>query len=103
MQAKLFVGNLPYQASEDDLKSLFGDFGSVLEINLVRDKYSGQSKGFAFIQLGSGDEAEKALVLDGQDFMGRKISVSEARPPKKDFRSDSRRPGGRDNRNHRSY
>ncbi len=103
MQAKLFVGNLSYQASEEDLKTLFGDFGSVLEINLVRDKYSGQSKGFAFVQFGSEEEAEKALAMDGQDFMGRKIAVSKARPPKNDFKGGSRRPGGRDQRNRRPY
>ena len=104
MQSKLFVGNLSYQATENDLKTLFGEY-SVAEINLICDKYSGQSKGFAFVQLGSVEEAQKALALDGQEFMGRKISVSEAKPPKQDFNRGPRNSsgGGRDFRQNRRY
>lgn len=90
MQAKLYVGNLAFNASEDDVKALFVKYGTVMEVNIIRDKYTGQSKGFGFVQLGSGSEAEKALELDGQEFMGRKIAVSEARPQKERSRDSGR-------------
>jgi RNA recognition motif-containing protein len=95
MQAKLYVGNLSYSASEEDLKSLFKNYGNVLEVNIVRDLYSGQSKGFAFVQLETSTEAEKALELDGQEFMGRRLAVSEARPPKRENRPRQRGHFGR--------
>ena len=93
MEAKLYVGNLSFNATEDDVKPLFQKYGTVVEVNLVRDRYSGQSKGFAFVQMASGSEAQKALELNGQEFMGRSLTVSEARP-KQD--SQNRGKGGFD-------
>lgn len=81
MQAsKLYVGNLNYNASEEDIKQLFAKYGSVTSATIIRDSYSGQSKGFGFVEMSSSEEAEKALEQNGSDFMGRNITVSEARP-----------------------
>ena len=80
MQNKLYVGNLSYQASEGDLQTLFGKHGTVSSVNIIRDSYSGQSKGFAFIEMASSTEAEAALQENGAEFMGRNLTVSEARP-----------------------
>ena len=80
MQAKIYVGNLSYQAAEEDLKNLFAPFGTVQSIDIIRDRYTGQSKGFAFVEMASSQEVQKALSLNGSDFLGRNINVSEARP-----------------------
>ena len=96
MQAKLYVGNLSYQASEDDLRKLFGGYGAVANATIIRDRFSGQSKGFGFVEMQSGEEAQKALALNGQDFMGRSLTVSEARPPREGGERDS--GGGRGGR-----
>ncbi len=80
MQAKLYVGNLNYNASEEDIKQLFAKYGSVSSVTVIRDSYSGQSKGFGFVEMSSSEEAEKALEQNGTEFMGRNITVSEARP-----------------------
>ena len=92
MEPKLFIGNLSYQVGDEDLKQLFAQCGTVQSAEVVKDKYSGQSKGFAFVVMGSPQEAEKALSLNGTDLLGRAINVSEARPPKPRDR-DSRRGG----------
>ena len=78
--SKLYVGNLNYNASEEDLKELFAKYGSVSSATIIRDSYSGQSKGFGFVEMSSSEEAEKALEQNGGDFMDRNITVSEARP-----------------------
>ncbi|HNV86617.1 MAG TPA: RNA-binding protein [Candidatus Omnitrophota bacterium] len=80
MQTKLYVGNLNYSAKEEDLKNLFAQYGTVQKVSLISDKYSGQSKGFGFVEMTTSEEAEKALDMNGKDFMGRSIIVSEARP-----------------------
>lgn len=89
MQSKLYVGNLNYTVSESDLYSLFQKYGEVVSVNLIKDKYTGQSKGFAFVEMGNAALAEKALAENGNALMGRNITVSEARP-KKDFDDRSR-------------
>ncbi len=86
--AKLYVGNLNYNATEEDIKELFGKFGSVSSVTIIRDSYSGQSKGFGFVEMSNPEEAEKALEQNSLDFMGRNITVSEARP------QEPRRSGG---------
>lgn len=91
MQPKLYVGNLNYAVKEADLQTLFGKYGEVKAVNLITDKYSGQSKGFAFVEMASVADAEKALAENGNEFMGRALTVSEARPPKQ---FDDRRGGG---------
>ena len=87
MQAKLYVGNLSYNATEEELNSLFSKFGTIQSAEIIKDRYTGQSKGFAFVQMSSSEEAQKALELNGSDFLGRNINVSEARP-------QERRTGG---------
>jgi cold-inducible RNA-binding protein len=76
---RLFIGNLSYQAKESDLKNLFGKYGHIQSVDIVVDRRSGQSKGFAFIEMGSAADATKALALNGTDVLGRAITVSEAR------------------------
>lgn len=80
MQTKLYVGNLNYNASEEEIKQLFEKYGNVSSVTIIRDSYSGQSKGFGFVEMSSSEEAQKALEQNGQEFMGRNLNVSEARP-----------------------
>ena len=82
MQTKLYVGNLNYSTTDKDLYDLFGPYGEVRSVNLIKDKFTGQSKGFAFVEFAGADQAEKALEQNGKDFMSRSITVSEARPQK---------------------
>ena len=83
MGNKLFVGNIDWNATEDDLKNLFSQHGTVEEAVIVKDKFSGRSKGFGFVTFASEDEAKAAMeALDGHDLNGRKIAVKEALPPK---------------------
>ncbi len=81
---KLYVGNVPFQATEEDLGSWFSQAGvTVANITLVRDRFSGQPRGFAFVELNSDEEADRAIqALNGQNFMGRNVVVNEARSPR---------------------
>ena len=89
MAKKLYVGNLTYDVREDDLLALFGQYGEVLSAQIIMDRDTGRSKGFAFVEMQSGaDEAINAL--NGQDFKGRDLTVNEARP-----REDRGGGGGR--------
>ncbi len=77
----LYVGNLPYRITEDQLRDAFGEFGQVTSCTIVKDKVTGQSKGFGFLEMPEGSEAAAAIAqLNGRDLMGRKINVNEARP-----------------------
>ncbi len=90
MATKLYVGNLSYNTTEGDLKELFEQVGTVASCNLVLDKFTDKSRGFAFVEMGSQDEANKAIAeLDGKDVDGRNLRVNEARP-----REDRPRGGG---------
>ena len=81
MGAKLYVGNLPYSVTEEKLQEHFSRHGSVVSARVITDKFSGQSKGFGFVEMGSSEEAERATAaLNGTEFEGRTIVVSEARP-----------------------
>ena len=81
MEKKLFVGNLPYEATEDQLKEAFSAHGTVESVRIITDKFSGRSKGFAFIEMSSEDEAQACIdKLNNSDFSGRSIIVNEARP-----------------------
>ena len=81
MGAKLYVGNLPYSVTEESLQRHFAQFGAVLSARIISDKFSGRSKGFGFVEMSSDDDAERATsALNGKDFEGRNIVVSEARP-----------------------
>lgn len=81
MATKLFVGSLPFSTTSEELKEVFAKAGSVVEANVVMDKMTGRSRGFGFVEMGSEDEAKKAITeLNGTEVDGRKIFVSEARP-----------------------
>lgn len=88
MESKLYVGNLSYDTTEDELRSLFGQAGAVEAVEVIKDRDTGSSKGFAFVTMASAADAEKAIsTLDGQALGNRNIRVSVARPREE-------RPGG---------
>jgi RNA recognition motif-containing protein len=81
MPRKLYVGNLPYNTTEQDLESLFASAGTVDTVNLMRDMATGRARGFAFVEMGSDEEAQQAIsMLNDKDFGGRNLTVNEARP-----------------------
>jgi len=78
---KLYVGNLPYQTSEEDLRTLFSQYGNVESVAVITDRETGRSKGFGFVEFGDDTEARNAIsALSGQEFGGRALTVNEARP-----------------------
>ncbi|MHC4396123.1 MAG: RNA recognition motif domain-containing protein [Planctomycetota bacterium] len=86
----IYVGNLSRETTEDDLRQAFADFGQVESANIIKDKFSGESRGFGFIEMPSKQEAEKAIEeMNGKDLMGRALNVNEARP-----RTERRGGGG---------
>ena len=80
MQQRLYVGNLSYDAKEEELRTLFSKYGTVQSVSLISDRRTGRSKGFAFVEMSTGEESQKALELNGTDFMGRALQIAEARP-----------------------
>jgi len=81
MGKKLYVGNLPYDVSDDKLSEMFSQAGTVESAKVITDKYSGQSKGFGFVEMSTEDEAKAGIEKwNGQDVGGRKLNVNEARP-----------------------
>lgn len=79
----IYVGNLNFKLSEDDLKSIFEEFGAVSSVKIITDKYSGRSKGFGFVEMDNDDEAKAAIDgLNGKEIETRVIVVNEARPRK---------------------
>lgn len=83
MNKKLYVGNLLYEVTDEDLKTHFSSVGAVVTATVIKFRDSGRSKGFGFVEMSTEDEAKKAIeTLNGQDFKGRKLVVSEARPPR---------------------
>jgi cold-inducible RNA-binding protein len=81
MATKLYVGNLPFKIREEDLQSLFQQAGAVESVNIIRDKFSGQSRGFGFVEMTSPEDAEKAIqTFNGHSMDNREIVVNEARP-----------------------
>ena len=80
-QARLFVGNLSFQTGENDLQDYFAQAGAVCSVNLMLDKATGKSRGFAFVEFATPEEAQKAIEqFHDKDFQGRKITVNVARP-----------------------
>ncbi|HTL70680.1 MAG TPA: RNA-binding protein [Candidatus Eisenbacteria bacterium] len=79
MQKKLYIGNLSFNASQDDLQGLFSQYGSIDEVSIITDRQTGRPKGFAFVRFASEDDAQRALEQNGRDFMGRPLQVTEAR------------------------
>jgi RNA recognition motif-containing protein len=95
MENKLYVGNLPYTATEDDLKNHFSQAGTVTSVALIKDRATGRAKGFGFVELSTAEEAQKAITMfHGQDFMGRTITVNVARPREERPRNMGDRRGG---------
>ncbi|NLI15544.1 MAG: RNA-binding protein [candidate division Zixibacteria bacterium] len=92
----IYVGNLSYQTTEDELKSTFEQFGQVASVRIVKDKFSGDSKGYGFVEMGSKEEAAAAISgLDGKELNGRTLKVNEARPREQGGRGGNReRRGG---------
>ncbi len=87
----IYVGNLSHEVTEEDLKEAFEVFGEVDTVKVIKDKYSGQSKGFGFVEMPAKAEAQSAIEgLNGKDLKGRSLNVNEARP-----RSEGRRGGAR--------
>jgi RNA recognition motif-containing protein len=87
----IFVGNLSPNVTEDDLKETFKAFGQLESVKVIKDRYSGESRGFAFVEMPSKDEATAAIIaLNGTDLKGQSLNINEARP-----RSDNRSGGGR--------
>ena len=81
MSTKLYVGNLPYQTTEADLQTLFEGSGQVASINVVRDRATGQARGFAFVEMSDAEGAQKAIKeLDRHEYGGRNLTVNEAKP-----------------------
>lgn len=83
MNKKLYVGNLVYECTDDELKNVFAQVGDVVTAAIVRFRDSGKSKGFGFVEMSTEEEAQKAIdTFNQQDYKGRKMIVSEARPPR---------------------
>jgi cold-inducible RNA-binding protein len=91
----IYVGNLPYEVTEDDLRSAFQPFGQVDTVNIIKDRYTGRSKGFGFVEMPSEAEARAAIgALNGHELKGRTLNVNEART-RDDSGRGGRRPEGR--------
>jgi len=89
----IYVGNLSYQTSEEELQTAFGNHGEVSSVSIIRDRFSNQSKGFGFVEMANADEAQAAIdSLNGAELRGRQIRVNEARP--RGERSGNRGGGG---------
>ena len=91
----LYVGNLPYRLTEDQLRQAFEEFGEVASCTIIMDRTTGQSKGFGFVEMPNDNEAKAAIAgLNGRELQGRKINVNEARP--REEGGGGRRPPDRD-------
>jgi RNA recognition motif-containing protein len=94
----IYVGNISRESSEAEIKTAFEEYGEVTSVNIIKDKFTGMSKGFGFVEMPNKEEADNAIKnLDGQRVNGRALNVAEARP-RTENRRDSR--GGGNNRRH---
>lgn len=95
MNKKLYVGSLPYSVTEDELRELFAPFGTIESIRIISDKYTGQSKGFGFVEMATEEDAQKAIEgANGKEMGGRALVVNEARPEQPRERSFGGGGGG---------
>jgi cold-inducible RNA-binding protein len=102
MSTKLFVGNLSFKTTENDLQDAFAAHGTVVETNIMMDRMTGRPRGFAFVTMSSQEEAQKAIdALHGKDFDGRALTVNIARP--REERPAGGGGGGRDRGPRREY
>ena len=77
----IYVGNLAYTAGEDELRQMFAAFGEVKNVSIIKDKFSGESRGFAFVEMPDSSQGQAAMAeLNGKDYKGRALSINEARP-----------------------
>jgi|SRR3989338_4259006 len=97
---KVYVGNLPFSTTDEKMKEMFSSYGEVSEVSVIKDKFSGRSKGFGFVTFSDDVSAEKAISeMNGKEVDGRELKVSEAkpmdpdkpRPPRRDFNQSRRR------------
>lgn len=101
-ESKVYVGNLPFSVTQEELKKIFSEFGDITEATVISDKFSGRSKGFGFVTFAKKEDAKKAVSeMNEKEFQGRNLKVSEAkpmdpdrpRPPRRNFNSNnSNRP-----------
>ena len=90
----IYVGNLPYNATEDEVREAFSEYGQVTSVALIKDKVTGQPRGFGFVEMPDADEAQSAIeAMNGRDFKNRSLVVNPARP--REERSDRRGGQGR--------
>ncbi len=96
----IYVGNLPYDTTEDQLQDLFGQFGEVQQTSIITDRATGRSRGFGFVEMSDDEDAQQAIdELNGKDFNGRSLTVNQAKPKT----SRPRRNGGSGGRRFGSY
>ena len=87
--ARLFVGNLPYKGTEEELKAHFEQAGAVTSASVITDRQTGRARGFGFVEMADDDGTKKAIeTLNGKDFQGRELVVNEARPMRNDRDND---------------
>jgi len=100
MSTKLFVGNLSFNSTQNQLQELFGAHGTVLEVDIIKDKFSGRPRGFAFVSMETKEAADAAIqAIHGKEIDGRALTVNEARPREERpprFRGDRDRGGRRE-------
>jgi RNA recognition motif-containing protein len=88
---KMYVGNIPYNATEEDLRELFSECGEIESLKIIQDQFTNRSRGFGFVEMANEEDTKKAIEsLNGKDFMGKNLTVNEARPQQK---RDNRRGG----------
>jgi len=100
MSTKLYVGNIPFSTTSQDLQNLFSPHGTVAQVELVSDRFTGRSRGFAFVEMATAEDAQKAIAaLQGATIEGRAVTVNEARPreerPPRQFGGGGGGGGGR--------
>jgi RNA recognition motif-containing protein len=99
MSTRLYVGNISFRATEDDVKDLFSQAGEVVSVKLIKDAATGRLRGFGFVEMASQEEAQKAIsMLNGNTFMDRNVVVNEAKPQERRERGRPREKGGFGNR-----
>ncbi len=92
---KIYIGNLSHSSTEDGLRQLFEQFGAVVSVKIIKDQFTGNSRGFAFVEMASADEGKRAIEgLNGVEFDGRSLRVNEARPVEARDGARGPRPGG---------
>lgn len=80
MNKRIYVGNLPYTANEDEVRELFSRYGEVASVHLITDRETGRPRGFGFVEMPADDADEAISALDGKDMGGRQLRINEARP-----------------------